>query len=33
MPKLTNEEINDFLKEKNMICRIGTVDKSGAPLV
>ncbi|MEC8561473.1 MAG: pyridoxamine 5'-phosphate oxidase family protein [Pseudomonadota bacterium] len=33
MPKLSEEEISDFLKEKNMICRIGTVDESGAPLV
>ena len=33
MPKLSDEEISDFLKEKNMICRIGTVDESGSPLV
>ena len=33
MPKLSEEEISDFLKEKNMICRIGTVDENGAPLV
>ena len=32
MPKLS-EETRDFLEEKNMICRSGTVDVSGAPLV
>lgn len=33
MPKLTDDETYKFLNEKNMICRIGTVDEDGAPLV
>lgn len=33
MPKLNEDETHEFLNEKNMICRIGTVDENGAPLV